>query len=214
MNLRAGNNIVNAVKVIRKTYENINKMMTACQGLADGSQTSYLMVTDAKHFLRYKSDRDLYGWFMSNFILLYQHNNTEIHGNEIFGMDINLEEGWIDGKPAWGREDYEGKDSAAVCLVKYVYDDAGMLSIPIENISPADHWKFYDPLYALNDAMDEIEEKTKWGYVIRRTVKLGNGLSKYMNVKHVIYTAIPLVDINADNLNEKIFGTFDKIAEL
>ena len=62
MNLHTGNNIVNAVKVIRKTYENINKMMTACQGLADGSQTPYLMVTDAKRFLRYKSDRYLYGW--------------------------------------------------------------------------------------------------------------------------------------------------------
>ena len=214
MNLHTGNNIVNAVKVIRKTYENINKMMTACQGLADGSQTPYLMVTDAKRFLRYKSDRYLYGWLMSSFILLYQHNNNEIHGNKIFGMDINLEEGWVEGKPAWGREDYEGKDSAVVCLAKYEYDDEERLSIPIENISPADHWKFYDPLYKLNDAMDETEEQPKWGYIIRRTAKPGSELSKYMNIKSVIYTAIPLIDINADNLNEMIFGTFDKLAEL
>lgn len=219
MNSQAGINIVNAAEVITKTYENIKKLMSTCQYLADGSQTPYLALTN--RFLRYKSDIDWKsGWLMRSFILLYQRRDEDYekkkNGNAIFGMDVNLESGWVDGKPAWKQEGDKGKSSAVVCLAKYLYEDTGTSIMPTDNISPADHWKFYHPLYELDEDMKEETESVTWGnkYIIRRTVEPGRDLSKYMGVKSVIYTAIPLVEINADNLREKIFGTFDKLAEL
>ncbi len=192
MNSATGNNIVTAVRVIQKTYESINKMMMACQEYADGRQVNYLMLTDAKRFLRYRSDRDVYGWMYSSFILLYQHTSEE-NNNVIYGMDINLEPG--------------KNDDAAVCLAKYVYDEPFPMDEISEKLSPADHWKFYHPLYELDN---EMISKVENG-LMHRTTKKGISLPKYYNLRSVIYTAIPLISITATNLTEKIFGTFDRL---
>lgn len=223
MNSETGNNIVTAVKVIRKSYENINKMMMACQDYADGRQVdgrqvNYRMLTDVKRFLRYRSDRDVYGWMYSSFILLYQHKSEE-HNNVIYGMDINLEPGWGKDKYALLFENQKDEtansqlkdemknDVAAVCLAKYVYDEPFPMDEISEKLSPSDHWKFYHPLYDLDNEM----ESTVNGNIMHRIVRNGTNLPKYFNLRSVTYSAIPLISITATNLTEKIFGTFDRL---
>lgn len=209
MNMQTGINIVNAVKVVRKTYDNINKMMAACQNLADGKQVSYLMLNDAKRFLRYKSDRNIYGWMYSSFILLFQNNENN---NVLYVMDINIGEGWGDGKHSYKNK--KGDDVAVLALAKFIYDDVKLLESGIEKISPADYWKFTNPLYELDDKMDESDESTDFGYVVHRTAKNEEFQKYYMSLNRVVYTTVPLHEVTADTLKDKIFGTFDKLADL
>lgn len=165
-----------------------------------------------KHFLRYKSDRNIYGWLISSFILLFQHYEMD---NVIYGIDINLDENWGDGKHSFKCK--KGDDVAVVCLAKYVYNNTELLKDYIEKISPADHWKFSDPLYRLNNKMDESDKPipTDWGYFIHRIAQNDETFKKYyMSLNRIVCTTIPLHEITADNLKDKIFGTFDNLADL
>ena len=220
MNMQAGNNIINAMIVLRKTYDGISHLMMACQEIADGKNVPYIMLTDAKHFLRYKSDNNVYGWACSSFISLFQQENKDNHNNIILGMDINLEEHWAEGSPNWRKNKLEKKpdscsDIPVACLAKYTFGDSNISDLVNNRISPGNHWMFYRPLYDLDDYMDENEKSINGGInIIHRNIKPGCKLEKYYNLISVDYTTVPLVDINADNLKEKIFGTFDKLLSI
>ena len=89
--------------------------------------------------------------------------------------------------------------AACVVVTKYTYADAFNYSA---RISPADFWKYDEPLWKF-----ESEDKGACTFM-----KIPSD-NKY-NLNSVIFTEIPLSEITADNVAEKIFGTFENLATL
>ena len=69
--------------VVHKTYENIHKLMEYCKTIV-AEKRNYINVIDK--FLRYKSDNEYSGWYIKDFIILFQKKS-----------DIELENEWRDG---------------------------------------------------------------------------------------------------------------------
>lgn len=67
--MSSANNIRSAFHVVHQTYENLNKLMEYCKTIAP-EQSNYICAVDK--FLRYKSDTNVSGWYIQNFILLFQ----------------------------------------------------------------------------------------------------------------------------------------------
>ena len=89
--------------------------------------------------------------------------------------------------------------AACVVVTKYTYADAFNYSA---RISPADFWKYDEPLW-------KFENDNKGDYTFMKITSD----NKY-NLNSVIFTEIPLSEITADNVAEKIFGTFENLATL
>ena len=114
-------NIRNAMKVIRKTQENVDKLITFTKNLVKESDFGYILLTE--NFLRYSSDADHWGWTFGSFILLFKRNDDK--KNIIYGMQIDL-------------------DDAAIRVAKYSFGN----EINYEaRISPAESNKYTNPLW-------------------------------------------------------------------
>lgn len=194
-NEKSALNIKNALEVISKTYENINKLMEYCKTVAC-EKTNYTPAVTK--FLRYKSDLDCDGWLISDFILLFQNK-----------ADAKCQSGnnWLDGC-VYVMEICLGEDKIlpTVFLSKFVYEDINSWS---EGCSPANHWAFYYPIRR-KDLMDITNEN---GYRISRPKNKKNS-ETYWGLKKAITSEIPLLDLNADNLQNKIFGEFDRLSKI
>ncbi|WP_456272424.1 hypothetical protein [Bacillus sp. AK031] len=194
----SSDNIRNAFSVVYHTYENIQKLMDYCKTV--GSQESnYVSVVDK--FLRYKSDSDFTGWFIQDFILLFQHKN-----------DGELENEWRDG-PLYvmeielynnGLEPEEKLELPRVRLSKFEYES---LHDWQKGCSPTHHWRFYYPLRK-GDLMD-IQRKGDTYQITPQDQEASD--RHYWGVNKITSTSIPLTDITADNILEKVFHTFDRL---
>lgn len=196
--MSSADNIRNAFHVVYHTYENINKLMDYCKTIAS-EQSNYVSVVDK--FLRYKSDNDFSGWFVQNFILLFQNKN-----------DIELENEWRDG-PLYVMEielydaDFELeeiKELPCIRLSKFEYENIqGWTS----GCSPINHWRFYYPLRN-GDIMD-IQEDGEYSNITVKDLEASN--RHYWGVNKITSKRISLTDITADNAVEKLFRTFDSL---
>jgi hypothetical protein len=191
--MNSAENIRNAFVVVQKTYENVNKLMEYCKTIA-AEKSNYTSAMDK--FLRYKSDNDYSGWCIKDFILLFQRRS-----------DIELENEWRDG-PVFAIEIELCSDNLeqmpTVYLSKFEYSDIGSWG---KGCSPASHWQFYYPL--------RYEERMNFetnGEISKATPKTKEmGDRYYRGLTQVRHIHLPLIDINADNAEEKIFGNFDKL---
>lgn len=150
-------NIRNAFHVVHKTYENINQLMDYCKTVV---AEQYNYVSQSNKFLRYKSDNNVSGWYIQNFILLFQNKK-----------DVELENEWLDG-PIYVMEielyDTESEitttpEFPCVRLSKFEYDGMPEWN---KGYSLNDHWRFYDPL-----RRDDIMNIQKSGEYLNITVK-------------------------------------------
>ena len=134
MNSKTTDNIKNAVLVLLKTYENINKFLNACKNISKDGDSNYKLLTE--NFLRRKSDRDFRFWLIHEFALIYKRNDDDL--NAIFGMVINL-------------------DEACVYLAKYVYNTEIDFT---RYFSPAEIWRYSNPLLDIEtgDFSSKIED--------------------------------------------------------
>ncbi len=177
-------NIRNAMQIVRKTHENIDKLMTLTKNIAKSSKVNYKLLTEK--FLRYSSDTNYYGWTFGVFALLFKRNDDA--QNIFYVMEIDL-------------------DSSIVNVAKYIYD------APIDfgkYISPADWTKYGEPLR--NDSGNFIYEPTC--DFKKSKPKSADVSKKYLGLDYALFAEFPLSDIKADNVKEKVFGTFDKFAAL
>lgn len=191
-------NIRNAFHVVFNTYENIHKLMDYCKTIAL-EQSNYVSVVDK--FLRYKSDSDFSGWFIQNFIILFQHKN-----------DIELDNEWRDG-PLYVMEielfDAENKLEVlkhlpCVRLSKFEYGDIQNWA---SGCSPGNHWRFYYPLR--NKDIMLIQEDGDFLHIAPRDQEASNRY--YWGVKQITSKRFSLTDITADNVVEMVFSTFDSL---
>ncbi|WP_379969176.1 hypothetical protein [Ectobacillus sp. sgz5001026] len=189
--MNSSENIRNAFMVVHKTYENIQKLMDHCKTIVS-EKSNYISVVDK--FLRYKSDNDYTGWYIKDFILLFQQRS-----------DNELENEWRDG-PIYVMEmelyNDESKQQPTVYLSKFEYANIGSWS---KGCSPANHWRFYNPLR--NQEVMNIQTGKETTIATPKTKELGE--KYYWGLKKVSYIDFPLTDVNADNVEEKIFGSFD-----
>ena len=186
-----GKNIHNAFSVVFNTYKSIEKLMLACQ--SDEVKQNYYLPTEK--FLRYSSDQYWEGWVYWSFILLYQRN-----------ADGKCpENGWIDA-PVYAVEinvDAETCEEPKIYVGKFEYKDICSWT---PGCSPANHYIFYDAMH--NDELFKIESAGD----IKVSVPVDEKVSgKYWGLKKVTFKEINLVDINADNYYDEIFGTIESL---
>jgi hypothetical protein len=196
--MSSANNIRNAFHVVYQTYENVQKLIDYCKTIGP-DKSNYINVVDK--FLRYKSDTNPTGWFIQNFIVLFQNKN-----------DIELDNAWRDG-PIYVMEielyNAESElerldDLPCVRLSKFEYDS-------LENwesgCSISNHWRFYYPL-----RRSDIMNIQKDGDFLNITVRDEEASKRsYWGVKKIKSKRIPLTDISAENVVNKIFRTFDDL---
>ncbi|MGG3235635.1 hypothetical protein ABEP17_19615 [Priestia flexa] len=196
--MSSAENIHNAFHVVYKSYENIQKLIDYCKTIGL-EKSNYINVVDK--FLRYKSDNNLSGWFIHNFIMLFQDKN-----------DAELDNGWRNG-PIYVMEielyNPESKlenivDLPCIRLSKFEYDNLQKWE---SGCSPSNHWRFYYPLRR-NDIMN-IQENGDYLHITTRDQEASN--RHYWGVKKITSKRIPLTDITANNVVEKVFGTFDNL---
>ena len=175
-------NIRNAMKVVRKTHENVQKLMTCCKNLSKQEDSGYRELLADKDYLRHLSRDDYLSWTIGSFILLFA--KADEGDDTIYGVEIDL-------------------DSAKVKAIKYVYDNA----IDSEKyISPSDHWKYAQPLR--DDRNFELSEASEF---IKSVPKSADINKKYLGLRYALFTEFPLTEIKFSNVKEKIFDTFNKL---
>ena len=224
-----GNNIIHAVRVLKESYNGIAKLITACNYLTDAKQTDYIVLKNGMICCRTSPvatvapEKQCASWLIQSFWLFYKHNN---HADEVYLLNINMDEN--SGKPVWKTDNELPEDAEipVICMAKIAYENAMDVLNYINSGSGTTtrrqelHEVFTAVLYGSEDLLEETIEPTDWGckYIVRRSVKNGEPLqdkSKARNgLTSVIYTAIPLMDVTGDNLKEKVFGTFDRLADI
>lgn len=186
-------NIKNAFDVVIKTYENVDKLLKYCDSIS--GDCGYYVVTS--RFLRYRSDLDYEGWLVNRFIKLYQQK-----------ADKELENGWRDG-PVFAMEiNFEGIPT--VYLSKFEYDDISTWS---EGISPKYYWIFSDSIDCEGNDFKEKYTDNRHRYCISEpeTESIKN---KYWGIKRAIYTTINLLQLDSNNISEKVFDEFNTLKNL
>ncbi len=195
--MNSGENIKNALKVIYKTYENVEKLMEYTKTIA-AEKTHY--ISSVPKFLRRKSDNDTEAWLLNDFILLFQNSKSE---------DCESGNGWKNDSVFVFEICLGEKGSENMPLVFISRFDYFKINEWSEGCSPANHWAFYYPLR--NE--DYMDFDIKGGYKIA-TPRNDKSSKTYWGLKKIISKSISLLDITADNLQDKVFGEFDRLAEL
>lgn len=187
--MNSAENIRNAFKVVNKTYENINKMMNYCKTIADEGKEYVISVPK---FLRWKSDVDFDGWLINDFILLFQGKDDE-----------ELENEWRNGPIYVLDIDFNYDDTPKVYISKFEYKNIENWS---NGCSPANHSRFYWPVRNI----DEFDCKEIDNYRIWTPKKAKESVADnfYWGIKRAVSYTEELTDINADNIEEKIFDRF------
>lgn len=192
-------NVRNAFHVVYKTYENIHKLMDYTKTIAP-EKSRYVSVVDK--FLRYKSDNDFAGWFIGDFILIFQHKihtefENEWRDGPIYIMEIELYD-----------EELKLERSQLPCvrLSKFVYNTEAMQGWS-KGCSPANHWVFFDPLHNRSTMRVTIENNCS----ILTPINQDYSVRNYWGVEKIISKQLPLMDVTADNVVDKIFATFDSL---
>ena len=185
-------NIKNAFNVVLNTYKNVDKLIKYCDLIA--KDCGYEIATD--RFLRYKSDSNYEGWLINGFVKLYQHKDDELLENE-----------WKDG-PIFLMEINFG-DIPTVYLSRFEYENIRAWS---KGVSPASYWRFTNAIDCEDCGFTVNDIESMPGYFISKpesSIK-----EKYWDVESVIYTNIDLLEIDSDNVKEKIFKEFDTLRDI
>lgn len=192
--MNSSENIRNAFKVIHKTYENIDKMMKYCKTVSE--ENNYVVCSN--RFLRWKSDNNPYGWAINNFILLFQNK-----------YDVELNNGWRKG-PLYAIEiDFDQDSIPTIYLSKYEYKSVDTWNNG--QISPSEHWRYYWPVrkkeYFKTEKIDEYEVYSPQAGTEADREK------HYWGLDRIVRYSEELVEVNSDNIKDKIFKRFDLLRD-
>ena len=192
--MNSSENIRNAFKVVYKTYENIDKMMKYCKVICEDN--NYVQCTNK--FLRWKSDSDFYGWAINNFILIFQNKS-----------DMEYENGLRNG-PLYVLEiDFSYECIPTVYISKYEYKNIDTWS---GQFSAADNWRFYWPV-----RKREYFKQEKIGEYDIYLPEVNSEIARekyYLGLERAVRYSEDLVDINSDNIAEKIFERFNLLRDI
>lgn len=197
--LTTGENIKNAVHVLRKTYESISKMMEQSKAIAEDAG----YVVKSEKFMRWRSDADPAAWLINHFIVVFQNKQDEecAGGNHwrngpVYAMEISLSE--------------DGEDGGLPSLRLSRFDYHAIEKWP-EGCSPADFWGFHQPADRSFTRQFTRQEADGLLYTEPTGEKAA---AAYWGLKKVVTASHPLLDVNGANLRDVVFGTFDKLADM
>lgn len=197
--MNSDENIKNALQVIYKTYDSVNKMMEQVKAISE--EAGYQLKTDK--FLRWKSDRDPAGWLLNDFILLFQkaEESERVFDNgwknaPVYALEICL-----------GVKDDPGF-SPALLLSRFEYDS---LEDWEEGCPVSDHWGFYQPVHKEYARYFGFERS---GANLISIPKDNAASESYWGLKRVVTVTRPLIEITSANLREAVFGSFDRLSAL
>lgn len=196
--MSSSENIRNALQVLYKTYDNVQKLMDYTKIVAQ-EKTNYRLA--APKALRWKSDNETHGWLVSDFILLFQ---------DTVNPDCESKNGWKDA-PVYVMEIYLGdkvdeEGLPCIYLSKFEYNDMNSWS---EGCSPANHWVFWWPLRDKNN-VDFAQQDDYW-IGIPKNEKYS---SRHWGLKKVTYEKIDLMEVNSENLKQMVFDRFNLLREM
>lgn len=195
--MSSGENIRNALQVLYKTYDNVQKLIDFTRMVAQ-EKTDYRLA--APKVLRWRSENETNGWLLSDFILLFQN---------IMDLDCESENGWKDA-PIYAMEiclgDKDWDELPYIHLSKFEYDDINSWD---EGCSPGDYWAFYWPLY--DQQKMSFFDQGDYFIGVPKNEKYSDS---YWGLKKVTYCEIDLMAVNSDNLKELIFNRFDLLRQL
>lgn len=190
--MNSSENIRNALQVLYKTYDNVQKLMDYARIVAQ-EKTEYRLA--APKALRWRSDNETAGWLLNDFILLFQ---------KCTDLDCESKNGWKDA-PVYAMEiwlgDKDFEELPCIYLSKFEYSDINSWS---GGCSSANHWVFYWPLRD-EDNMDFIWQDDMWIC----TPKNEKYALRHWGLKKVICYEEDLMKVTSDNLKQRIFDRFD-----
>ena len=197
-----GENITNAVYVLNKTYQGIEKLMDATDRIS--AEEGFTSVSPASpRFLRWKSDQNAWGWFISSFIKVYQHqeaprcaSGTGLRKDSIYGMEISLDSVALP-KIILSRTDYPDLEQA-------------------NKLSSSDHWRFHWPVQeGTKQIKFQISSEEFDGKSYKKSVPILPETKKnYWNIEKALFIEESLADIKSDNIKSKVFDGFRYLSRI
>lgn len=177
--MNTGNNIVNAFRVVKETYKNLDKFF---KDLDEAAKRKGLILVTKKNpkFIRYHSDAHPDGWFISSFIKLYKLDKDKGHDNILFLVRVNFD---------------NEKNIPLLTLARLEY--AG---IPFNGKVKNKHPLFMDPLEEWDSF--PVDSDTKSGEKVFHSVpndEIDRG--KYGGIQRASYIHKKLLNYNADNID-------------
>jgi len=204
LNYDVEKNIANAFKIVYKTYENAQKLMSFLRGAANSHH--YRCLTDNPLTWSQTSNlnNDHYGWAYGRFVMIFQknkkENNNNLHENSLFVFCLNL--GYFHSD--FEREIEEDNEIAKIYLARFDY---GKSKLPEEPYRNRDLW-MYDRPILWNSIMDYSIE-AEYSYGTREADE------NYGGLEQVIKCFVPLSDIkSSDDAKKMIFGKYDELQNL
>ena len=188
-------NIRDAFIAVHKTHENVNQLMEYCRTIAN-EKTNYKTVNGK--FLKWQSSSNYYGWCIDDFILLFQRET-----------DAMLKNGWRDS-PVYAMEimlhnDENLEQLPTIYLSKFEYEDIASWE---KGCSPSNHQHFYYP----TKAKEDMDIQMNGEKIYLATPKMKETADQYYaGVRKVSFIQLPLMSVTAENVEEAIFGNFEKL---
>ena len=188
-------NIRNAFIAVHITHENVNQLMEYCRTIAN-EKTNYKTVNGK--FLKWQWNGNYYGWCIDDFILLFQRET-----------DAMLKNGWRDGT-VYAMEimlhnDENLEQLPTIYLSKFEYEDIASWE---KGCSPSNHQHFYYP----TKAKEDMDIQMNGEKIYSATPKMKETADQYYaGVRKVSFIQLPLMSVTAENVEEAIFGNFEKL---
>lgn len=188
-----GVNIGNAVKVLKQTYENINRLFNQLD--IEGSKEGFISIIPK--FLRWRSDVEPSGWLITDFIKLYQREKDPDMGN-----DSGLKNG-----PIYAVEINLNNDEPTIYLKKYIFDmDSEVWTKPP---AVSDYWLYF--YSTTNEDLMDIKKDNDIHIVVPKNEKASK---IYRGIKEVRYTSFDLVSLDSrEKVKTMIFDGLKKFGE-
>ena len=178
-----GTNIANAFKVVSETCENVNRLLSFLNQWAREND-EYIPHT-VKPLVRLRGD------YNDEYVLVFQKKKDK---KSLYVVDICL----------WNNE--TESEEPKVYISKYEYVKA--LNLNQYPISKGDFYQFSDPL--CDDVTNFEYEDDFYSGTVKENIQAED---EYRGLHRVAGFSIPLVNINVDNAEEKVFGGFHLLVD-
>ena len=194
-------NINEAFKIVTKTYENTYKLLDFLRIKSREEDSDFEL--KSPRILHDKSINEDKGWWISQFILVFQNKADELLPNNwrdgpVYVVEINLFE--------------YNYDYPTVTVIKYEYKDNEIKNWIAGCKNDSENYNgFRNPWYDVENI--DYDEGDSEGVIIGIPNNKNEDYTEtdYWGLLRVVGIEIPLAEITRDNACDKIFGSFCKL---
>ncbi len=193
-NTEIGQNISNAYKVMCSTYESVDKLLVEIDAIA--IRRGFTPLTKSS-FLRWRSDKEVTGWLIGDFIKLYKKLANFDEGDLLHGPVYSI------GVSLWEKD-----APPQIIVAKFLYD---LKETPKKRSDVKSHQRFNWPVS--NEQNFKIETfKENW---FCSTPKSDKVRKSFWGLDMVLFSKIPLLDVqSAEDAETVIFALLEDLVNL